>query len=226
MNGVQRVKICGIRRFEDAELAIELGAWAIGLIFHRASPRWIEPDEARRLVARVRELSRGRSVLVAGVFVDWGLGELQGIVESVGLDIVQLHGSEPPDYAAAVEAREVWKAFRVGPDFDPKRIDEYGDCERILLDTFRPGLEGGTGAAFDWSIARGIDPARSIILAGGLGPENVGDAIALVHPFAVDVSSSVESAPGVKDARRLQALFAALRDRRASAGSESEGREP
>ncbi|HLU46904.1 MAG TPA: phosphoribosylanthranilate isomerase, partial [Planctomycetota bacterium] len=116
---MERIKICGIRRAEDALLACELGAWAIGFIFHAPSPRHVSPSEARAIVEALRSHPRGARVLSVGVFVDRPVDEMQAIVESVGLDVVQLHGNERPEVAEAARVREVWKAFRVGPDFRP-----------------------------------------------------------------------------------------------------------
>lgn len=205
-----RVKICGIRRPEDALLAAELGAWAIGFIFHAPSPRAIDPSEARRIVDQLRRNNRGADVLAAGVFVDRSIGEIREIAEIAGLDVVQLHGAELPSVASAVRAREVWKAFRVGPAFDSDAALRFPSVARILLDTYRRDRPGGTGEVFDWTIAREIARKRSLILAGGIRPENVTAAIEVVRPFAIDVSSGVESAPGVKDPELLRALFRAV----------------
>lgn len=200
------VKICGIRRLEDALLSLEEGAWALGFIFHRPSPRFIEPLEAAELLAEIRRQATGdfRSV---GVFVDWELEELNGVVEQAGLDVAQLHGEEDPAYAAGVGADEVWKAFRVGPAFDPGLLDGFPPQVRILLDGWSPVEAGGTGQSFDWSVARACQELRPVILAGGIDAGNLSAALAEVEPFAVDVSSGVESAPGVKDGELIRQLF-------------------
>ena len=200
------VKICGIRRIEDALLSLEEGAWALGFIFHRPSPRFIEPQEAAALLAEIRRQAAGdfRSV---GVFVDWELEELNGVVEQAGLDVAQLHGEETPAYAAGVTADEVWKAFRVGPGFDPGLLDGFPPEVRMLLDGWSPVEAGGTGQSFDWSVARACQQARPVILAGGIDAGNLSAAIAEVDPFAVDVSSGIESAPGVKDGELIRQLF-------------------
>ncbi len=204
-----RVKVCGLRRIDDARLAVECGAFALGLIFHRPSPRFIEPADAAELVRGLRSTSASTPP-VAGVFVDWELDDLRRVVDEVGLDVVQLHGRESPNYAAELTGVEVWKALRVGPDFDPSRLADYPPPVRILLDTYRKGREGGTGEVFDWDVARRCQEERPIILAGGIRPENAADAVRVVRPWALDASSGVESAPGVKDAARLRALFDAV----------------
>ena len=200
------VKICGIRRLEDALLSLEEGAWALGFIFHRPSPRFIEPADAAALLSKIRERSDAEFRAV-GVFVDWALDELNEVVREVGLDAAQLHGSEGPGYAASVEAAEVWKAFRVGPDFEASRQADYPPKMRVLLDGWSPTEAGGTGEVFDWSIARTCQESRPVFLAGGIDAGNLAAAIAEVRPFGIDVSSGVESSPGIKDGEMLRRLF-------------------
>lgn len=201
-----RVKICGITRLEDARAALDHGAWALGFIFHPPSPRFVEPEVARSIL---RELPEGtRSI---GVFVDCPREELREIVETVGLRGVQLHGSEAPESLRGLGVELCIKAFRVGPDFRPEIVDAYPDVP-VLLDSHRPGLAGGTGETFDWTVARDLARRRRVILAGGLGPRNVRRAVDEVHPFALDVSSRLEVRPGVKDHGLLAELFEALRD--------------
>jgi len=207
---VQRIKICGIRRLPDALAALEEGAWALGFIFHRPSPRYIEPQAARELLETLRRIA-SREFLAVGVFVDWPLEELQAAVDLAGLDVAQLHGQESAEYASKVRAKETWKALRVGEQFDPDSIQEWSDVDRVLLDTYRKGTPGGTGETFDWEVARTVQESPPIVLAGGLGPENVIRAIEEVGPDALDVSSGVESAPGEKDLLQLRELFARVR---------------
>lgn len=199
-----RIKVCGIRRAEDASLAVELGAWAVGFIFHRASPRWIEPAEAAALAS-----GPAADVLRVGVFVDWPVDDLNDVARQVRLDVVQLHGGEAPSYAARVAAPEVWKAFRVGAGFRLEDLDAWDPRHRVLLDTYRAGRPGGTGETFDWSVAREAQARRPVILAGGIGPHNILAAIEQVGPWAVDVSSGVEVSPGAKDPAALRRLFLA-----------------
>ncbi len=198
------VKVCGIRRLDDALVAVDSGAWALGFIFHRASPRYIDPEDAARIVERLPG-----EVLTVGVFVDYPIDELNDVVRQAGLGAAQLHGAESPEYAREVEASTIIKAFRVGEEFDVARLEPYQDC-KFLLDTYRPGEAGGTGETFDWEIARRVGEKAPVILAGGLGPDNVREAIRVARPQAVDVSSGVESAPGVKDPAAIRRLFEAV----------------
>ena len=199
-----KVKVCGMTRYEDARLALDLGAWAIGLVFHPPSPRAIAIEEAAELVARLPP-----DTLSVGVFVDEPLDRVNRAVERIGLKAVQLHGAETPEYAAAVKVDRVIKAFRVRTGFDDARIDDYPEC-LILLDAHVEGLPGGTGRPFEWDIARKAWERAPIILAGGLNPENVEDAIRTVRPMAVDVSSGVEARPGEKDPERMRRFFEAV----------------
>ncbi len=205
---VPRVKTCGMTRHEDARLALDLGAWALGFIFHPPSPRSIEPDAARDVVRRLPA-----DALTVGVFVDRSPEEVRRIVEHVGLRGAQLHGGETPAEAEAVSAAGstvVIKAFRVGEGFDPTIVDAYA-CDLVLLDTYREGRPGGTGATFDWSVAREIAARRPTLVAGGIGPANAREAIAAASPFAIDVSSAIESAPGIKDHEAMRELFRRVR---------------
>jgi len=198
------VKICGISSYEDAKLALDLGAWAIGLNFYPPSPRYLRPEEAAALVKRLPA-----GALVFGVFVDAPLDGVNAIVETVGLGGVQLHGNETPGYARRVRAAEAMKVFRVGPGFDPSRLDAFGGL-RILLDAYDPSRPGGTGKTFDWSVARAAAKRAPIVLAGGITPENVEAAIAAASPWGIDVASGVESRPGWKDPEKLRRLFEAV----------------
>ena len=196
-----KVKVCGMTRYEDARLALDLGAWALGFVFYPPSPRAIDPARAAEVIARLPA-----DAFTVGVFVDAPLEEVNRVVDRIGLKAVQLHGAETPEYAAAMKAGQVIKAFRVRPGFDDARIDEYPDC-LILLDAHVEGLPGGTGRAFEWDIARKAWERAPIILAGGLNPDNVAEAIRAVKPMAVDVSSGVEARPGEKDPEKMRRLF-------------------
>ncbi len=198
------VKVCGIRRLDDALVAVDSGAWALGFIFHRASPRYINPEDAARIIERLPG-----EVLTVGVFVDYPIDELNDVVRQAGLGAAQLHGAESPEYAREVEASTIIKAYRVADAFDAEVLEPYQDCT-ILLDTYRPGQAGGTGETFDWEIARRVGEKAPVILAGGLGPDNVREAIRVARPQAVDVSSGVELAPGVKDPAAIRRLFEAV----------------
>jgi phosphoribosylanthranilate isomerase len=200
------VKICGITRPEDAALAASLGASAIGFIFWKGSPRYIEPARAKVIV---RELAG--DVAPIGVFVDQPAEEVRGIADEVGLAGLQLHGTESPEYCSQMH-RRVIKAIALDGPFP---INEYSRQVLILIDASDKIRFGGTGKTADWVIAGGVAEMRPVILAGGLTPANVAEAIAKVQPYGVDVSSSVESRPGIKDADLLRQFFAALPPARA-----------
>jgi phosphoribosylanthranilate isomerase len=198
------VKICGITRLEDAERAVALGADAIGFVFWPKSPRFIEPGAARAIVR-----SLPAAVAPVGVFVNQTHGEVARIAGEVGLGMVQLHGDETVEYAAAV-GPPVIKAIAVGPETTPSDADRWPATVTLLLDVHDPVRRGGTGRRVDWERAAAIAARRRTLLAGGLTPENVGEGIARVRPFGVDVSSGVEARPGIKDHARLRALFDAI----------------
>jgi phosphoribosylanthranilate isomerase len=195
------VKICGITRLEDAVAAVDAGAGAIGFIFWPASPRFIDPHRARKIVARLPPF-----ITPVGVFVNQPLDYVNGVSSLVRLGAVQLHGDEAPDFAARVTS-PVIKAVSPGAGTAtwPAEV-------RLLLDVHDPVARGGTGRTIDWTAAAEIASRRNILLAGGLTPDNVAGAIARVRPFGIDVSSGVEIAPGIKDHRRLLALFEAVHD--------------
>jgi len=189
------VKICGITRVDDAHAAIEAGAHALGFVFWRDSPRFIDPYRARAIVATLPPL-----VTPVGLFVNQPVDYVKAVAALVKLGAVQLHGDESVAYAASVQS-PVIKAL------SPDRVsDAWPSNVRILLDVHDPIRRGGTGTPVDWTAAAAIAATRPILLAGGLTPDNVGTAIARVHPFGVDVSSGVERSPGVKD-RTLMTRF-------------------
>jgi phosphoribosylanthranilate isomerase len=199
-----RVKFCGITRPTDAELAAELGAWAIGLIFWSPSPRAVDLERAVEVAASVR-----RRLQVVGVFVNPTLEEVASVADAVGLTIVQLHGQEGPAFCAEVRRRtgcQVIKAARVRSRAEIQGLERY-HTDYHLLDSYSPGVPGGTGATFAWELARDHPGSVPLILSGGLTPENVASAIEVVRPFAVDVASGVERAPGRK-APELMRRFA------------------
>lgn len=229
-----RIKICGLKRPEDAALAAELGAWALGVIFAPESPRRVSIEEAAEVLA-----AAPAGVERVGVFVNAGAAEIEEAVKACGLTAVQLHGEEGREFAQ--EVREltgvaVIKAVRVGGEAPEAGVAARGgeahegapaavgsealegvvqfDTDFILLDTYHPERRGGTGRVFDWKLA-GVIPEgvrrERLILSGGLDPENIVEAVRAVGPFAVDVSSGVESAPGVKDRERMRRLFENLR---------------
>ena len=200
-----KVKICGITNIDDALIAAEYGADLSGFNFYNGSKRFIDAAAVKEMVEHIPD-----SVQKAGVFVDHTIQELLEINTLVGLDMIQLHGSETPDTVNALREQmnvKVVKAFRVAPDFDAKIIDEY-EIGGILLDSHSANQMGGTGLTFDWGIAANIAKRHeNVFLAGGLGPENVSAAIKTVRPYAVDVASGVESAPGKKDAPKMRSFI-------------------
>jgi phosphoribosylanthranilate isomerase len=208
---VTRIKFCGLTNQADAELAVSAGAWAIGLIFWPRSPRRCEPATAVQIAAAFK-----RRVEVVGVFVNATLDHVGEIADAVGLTMLQLHGDEGPVYCAEAARRtgcKVIKAARVRSGADVQALATF-HTDYHLLDSYTPGVPGGTGETFAWDIARANrSPARRVpvILSGGLNPDNVGEAIATVAPFAVDVASGVERAPGLKDPDKLSAFAAAAR---------------
>ena len=199
-----RVKICGIRRTEDALLAAELGAWAVGFVFWPGSARFIDPYRARRISTALPPW-----VVPVGVFVNQPAEYVSAVASLVRLGVVQLHGSETPEMVERMPQRVI-KSVAVTSDFDESSVDRIPARAGVLLDAHDPERHGGTGTTVDWSRAAAAARRRRVLLAGGLRPENVRTAIDTVRPFGIDVSSGVESAPGVKDPDRLRALFAAL----------------
>jgi phosphoribosylanthranilate isomerase len=192
-----QVKICGITILEDAISALEAGADAIGFNFYRRSARYIDPSRARSIVKRLP-----KDILTVGVFVNQNNpDDVASIADEAGVNAVQLHGDESPEFCRALKDRFVIKALRVGTGFMPESAAVY-ETEAIMLDTFVPMTVGGTGRTFDWTLARRTrELVPKLYLAGGLSHRNVADAIAMVDPFAVDACSCLESSPGRKDAR-------------------------
>lgn len=200
-----RSKICGITRIEDALAAAEAGADAIGFVFYAKSPRAVDVRQARAIIAELPPF-----VTTVGLFVNASRCEVNEILEVVPLDLLQFHGDETPQDCEGYH-RPWIKALRVRPGDDLEAACRvYAGARGILLDTYVPGVPGGTGEAFDWSLV----PARlskPIILAGGLSADNVGQAIAQVRPYAVDVSGGVEQAKGIKDAAKIEAFMRAVK---------------
>ncbi len=199
-----RVKICGITRLEDARAAVGLGADAIGLVFYPPSPRAVTPETAAAIVESLPPF-----VSVVGLFVDEARSRIAEILKTVPLDLLQFHGEESPEQCAG-HGRPWIKAIRMHESVDLISVmHEYAGCAGLLLDTYQAGVPGGTGVTFDWDrIPRKL--ASNIILAGGLNPQNVEQAIRQVHPYAVDVSGGVEAAKGIKDADKLAAFIAGV----------------
>ena len=202
-----RIKICGVSTVEDARLAAELGAWAVGLVLWPGSPRACSPDEAAAIGAELR-----RAVEVVGVFVNATLDEVALAADAFVLTLLQLHGDEGPAYCREAARRtgcRVMKAARVKDAASIRRLEPFR-TDLHLLDAHAADARGGTGATFDWDLVREHREGVPVVLSGGLNADNVGEAIAAVRPFAVDTASGTEAAPGVKDPRKLTAFFRAV----------------
>lgn len=203
-----RVKVCGITNLEDARASIDAGAHALGFNFYPPSPRYIEPSAARRIIEQVPT-----SILCVGVFVNLPDAEqVKRLASEAGVQAVQLHGDESPEYCQDLKDLFVIKALRVNSEFEPERAARY-ETEAVLLDGFSPVAYGGMGQRFDWSVAmrtRGL--VGKLFLAGGLDANNVAEAIKLVQPYAVDACSGLESIPGRKDMTKVRAFIEAARD--------------
>lgn len=203
-----RVKFCGVARLADAERAVELGAWAVGMILWDGSPRACPPDEATAIGAALH-----RHAEVAGVFVNAHLDVVADAADAYKLTLLQLHGDEGPAYCGEAARRSGCKVIKVA------RVRTAADVQALrsfrtdfhLLDAYAAGRPGGTGETFAWEFAAAHPHDPPLILSGGLTPQNVGEAIAAVHPFAVDVASGVEAAPGVKDHAKMAAFADAVR---------------
>jgi phosphoribosylanthranilate isomerase len=198
------VKICGITRMEDAEAAVEAGASALGFVFWPKSPRFIDPYRARAIAASLPPF-----VVPVGVFVNQPAEYVKGVAALVRLGGVQLHGDEDVSYGASIPYPLI-RAVAINQQTDASRIDMWPRSTTLLLDVHDPVSRGGTGRTIDWTIAAPIAAKRRALLAGGLTPDNVADAVASVRPFGIDVSSGVETSPRVKDPARLRALFEAV----------------
>lgn len=199
-----RVKVCGITRREDAELAVDLGAAAIGFVFWPESPRFIGLDRAKAIVESLPVF-----VTPVGVFVDQAREFVEETAAMVGLGAVQLHGSETVAYCRGIRG-QVIRAIGLTETSDPTSVEAWPSDITLLLDAHDPERHGGTGRTVDWTFAARVSSMRRTILSGGLRPDNVAAALDIVRPYAIDVSSGVESRPGVKDPERMRALFQAV----------------
>ena len=202
-----RIKICAMTSVEDASHAADLGAWAIGLIHHPESPRYVEPELAEEIGAALK-----RRCEVAGVFVNSPMEDVVRAAEREELTILQLHGDEGPSFCSEAARRtgsKVMKAFRVRTTADVRAAEAFR-TDFHLFDAHRKGTPGGTGERFDWALLGDRRSQVPMVMAGGLTPENVADAIDVAHPYAVDVVTGVESEPGVKDPAKVEAFFEAV----------------
>jgi phosphoribosylanthranilate isomerase len=202
-----RTKFCGLTDPADADAAVAAGAWALGMVLWPGSPRRCRPVVAAEIAAAHR-----RHVQIAGVFVNATLDEVTRAADEIGLTLLQFHGDEGPVFCGEAARRtgcRVIKAARVRSGADIQALSAF-HTDFHLLDSYRKGVPGGTGETFAWELARSHPTNVPLILSGGLTPENVSDAIAFVRPYAVDVASGVEAAPGRKDHDRLRAFAAAV----------------
>jgi len=219
------VKVCGLTNLPDAELAVGHGAWALGMIFFEGSPRRCSLDAARGISAALR-----RRAELCGVFVNAPLEQVAAIAEEVGLSVLQLHGDEGPAYCAEAARRSgarVIKSAQVSGAGDIRDLERFHVDFHLLDARARSprarALRGGTGESFDWGLVAARRSTIPLILSGGLSADNVADAIAAVHPYALDTASGTEAAPGRKDPERLSAFFAAARSARAGTTAEERG---
>ena len=200
------VKICGITNSEDALAAVAFGADALGFNFYNLSPRYITPQHAREIIEQLPEV-----MLTVGVFVNEELDAVRQIAGEAGLQALQLHGDESPEYCHELADYYVIKTFAVSDTFDVQTSREY-DVEAVMLDTKHNTLRGGTGRVFDWSVAQQVAPRiLKLFLAGGLSPENVENAIKTVRPYAVDACSALEDRPGKKNHERMRVFINTVR---------------
>ncbi len=200
-----RIKICGITKLEDAKAAADLGVDAIGFVFYPRSPRYIDPEKAGAIAREVSPF-----VSIVGVFANPTQDEIDRALDLCPIEVIQLHGEETPEFCEA-QPRRVIKAIRVRTQEDLKRVVHY-PCA-VLLDAPAPeGVWGGVGERFDWSLVEAMEDDRPLILAGGLSADNVRDALAIRRWHAVDVSSGVEDAPGVKNHAKMRAFVRAVRE--------------
>ncbi len=203
MNYRTRIKMCGTTTIEDANAAVQLGVDALGFIFAAKSPRYIIHKAAKQIIDELPPF-----LFKVGVFVNETQQEIEEVVQYLGLNGVQLHGNEDPGYceslASSIPSCSVIKAFRVGEHSSSSDFAAYNHfVDGFLLDTYVKGVEGGTGVSFDWELLKKLHLMHPVILAGGLGPDNIKEALETASPFGVDVNSGVEFSPGVKDHARL-----------------------
>ncbi|MBN2255920.1 MAG: phosphoribosylanthranilate isomerase [Deltaproteobacteria bacterium] len=199
------IKICGITTLEDARAAAESGADAIGFIFHRPSPRYVSPDSVESIIERL-----SIDVATVGVFVNADATAVIDTMTRCHLDLIQLHGSESPEYCRRFPSSRIIKAVAPRADYDPAELDRY-DVQAFLVDTYDPKHYGGTGRHANWKAASIIARSYPLILAGGLTAENLPEAIASVSPHAVDINSGVERAPGKKDQVKIKNIIRKVR---------------
>jgi phosphoribosylanthranilate isomerase len=202
-----KVKVCGITSYEDAVMVLDQGVDALGFNFFPPSPRYLKPVDARSIIRRLPPF-----VTTVGLFVNMTeASQVLEIAAAASVQVLQLHGDETPEYCRQLEAWPLIKALRVGKGGIPQNLDAYS-VQAFLLDAKDDALFGGTGRCFDWTLTREIHRLRPLILAGGLRPDNVREAIRVVEPYGLDVCSGVESAPGKKDEKKLKQFMNEVRN--------------
>lgn len=202
-----KVKICGIKTIDDALAAMDAGADLIGFNFYPKSPRYVDVGICRNIMSVMRKYGR---VTCVGVFVNASVGEILATMDTLGLNLAQLHGDETPEMMQALQGK-AFKAFRGGADVEADKRMIADAAPAFLVDASVKGVYGGSGVTADWSAAAELAKKYPLLLAGGLTPENVADAVRQVRPWGVDVASGVECAPGEKDARKMAEFVKAVR---------------
>jgi phosphoribosylanthranilate isomerase len=199
-----KVKICGLTNAEDAQKAVYYGAWAVGFIFFTKSPRYVSPSKARKIIETLPPF-----VTPVGVFVNQSERAIRDICAFTRIHTIQFHGDESPVYCKRFRDLKIIKAFRIGGFFPVDILHKY-KVDAFLFDTYDEKAAGGTGKVFDWDLLKGQKIEKPVILAGGLGPDNIRSAINAVTPYAVDISSGVEKSPGIKDQAKIRTFFEAV----------------
>ncbi len=196
-----RVKVCGITNIEDAQKCVYYGAWALGFVFYKKSPRYVSPSKVRKIIEALPPF-----ITAVGVFVNHREKAVRDICEFTRIRTVQFHGDESPSYCKRFKEYKIIKAFRVKDDFDVNLVLKY-KVDAYLFDSYQEDVYGGSGKVFRWDIIRSVKWERPVILSGGLTANNINRAITTVSPYAVDVSSGVERCPGIKNPRLIRAFF-------------------
>lgn len=200
-----KIKICGITNTEDAKAAVDFGADALGFIFYKKSKRYVDPGVARSIISSLPPF-----ITPVGVFVNQELDEISEVKKTAGFQVAQLHGDETPDFVSSIPFKVI-KAVRISDKSDLDKVAQYSS-QAILFDTYSEKEYGGTGKSFDWGILKDFSSTKNIILSGGLNPENVLEAVRIVKPYAVDVSSGVEEEPGKKDHLKIKKFIEAIKN--------------
>ncbi len=199
-----RVKICGITNIEDALKVVYYGAWAVGFVFYKKSPRYVSPSKARKIIEALPPF-----VTPVGVFVDQSEKAVKDVCGFTRIKTVQFHGEESPLYCKRFGSYKIIKAFRVSSFIDIQRISKY-KVDSYLFDTYTEEEKGGSGKPFDWDILNHYKFEKPVILSGGLNANNIKQALKILNPYAIDVSSGVEKSPGIKDPKQIRSFFETL----------------